>query len=189
MMIPEVGSMPKVSGRSIATPEGGPTPGSAPIRMPTITPATAIMMLNGVRATPNPIARLAKKSILLESPDDSFRHGHAQPVHEYEPVEARRRERDGDRRPPGVAAEVAHQNQQIERGADHHPGQRQKGDERGGDAEHDQEIAQSLAARQPGRARVRIFQAAHEHAQSEAAHHEAEPERQEGGARTARAPP
>src|ERR1051325_11268296 len=42
MMIPEVGSMPNVSGRSIATPEGGPTPGSAPISMPTITPATTI---------------------------------------------------------------------------------------------------------------------------------------------------
>ena len=54
--------MPKVSGSSIATPEGGPTPGSAPISMPTMTPATAIMMLNGVSATPNPIARFARKS-------------------------------------------------------------------------------------------------------------------------------
>src|SRR6185503_18726239 len=50
MMMPEVGSMPKVSGSSIATPDGGPTPGSAPIRMPTSTPATAITMLNGVSA-------------------------------------------------------------------------------------------------------------------------------------------
>ncbi|MND04624.1 hypothetical protein D3C83_249840 [compost metagenome] len=56
-MMPEVGSMPKVSGSSIATPDGGPTPGSAPIRMPTITPATAIRTLNGVNATPKPMPR------------------------------------------------------------------------------------------------------------------------------------
>ena len=41
--------MPNVSGSSIATPEGGPTPGSAPMRMPTITPAIAIRTLNGVK--------------------------------------------------------------------------------------------------------------------------------------------
>ena len=53
--------MPKVSGSSIATPEGGPTPGSAPIRMPTSTPATAIMRLNGVSATPNPMPEVRQK--------------------------------------------------------------------------------------------------------------------------------
>ena len=41
---------------------GRPTPGNAPIRMPIITPAIAIMMLNGVSATPNPIARFPRKS-------------------------------------------------------------------------------------------------------------------------------
>ena len=48
--------MPKVSGSSSATPDGGPMPGSAPISMPTITPASAIIRLNGVRAMPKPIA-------------------------------------------------------------------------------------------------------------------------------------
>src|SRR5687767_14649358 len=189
MMIPEVGSMPKVSGRSIATPDGGPTPGSAPIRMPIITPAIAIRMLNGVSATPNPMARLAKKSILLESPDDSFRHGHAQPVHEHEPVEARRGERDRERHPPRVAPKVAHENEQIERGTDHHSGERQERDEGDGDAEHHQHVAQPFAARQPRGARISLFQASDEHAEREADHHETKPERQEGGARTARAPP
>ena len=55
--------MPKVSGSSSATPDGGPMPGSAPISMPTITPASAIIRLNGVSATQKPIARLARKSI------------------------------------------------------------------------------------------------------------------------------
>ncbi len=54
--------MPKVSGSSSATPEGGPMPGSAPIRMPRITPTTAMRRLNGVSATEKPSARLARKS-------------------------------------------------------------------------------------------------------------------------------
>ena len=63
MMIPEVGSMPKVSGSSNATPDGGPIPGSAPIRMPMTTPQVAISRLNGVSATEKPSERLARKSI------------------------------------------------------------------------------------------------------------------------------
>src|SRR5512134_3307906 len=89
MMMPEVGSMPKVSGSSIATPDGGPTPGSAPIRMPTSTPATAIMMLNGVSATPNPMPKWVRKSTAgLENPQLALGHRHAQPVDEHQPVEA-----------------------------------------------------------------------------------------------------
>src|SRR5688572_3162327 len=106
MMMPEVGSMPKVSGSSIATPEGGPTPGSAPIRMPTITPAIAIRMLNGVSATLKPSCRLAKKSTRLENPYAQLGERHAQPAHEHQPVAERRGERDAQHDPPAVAAEV-----------------------------------------------------------------------------------
>src|SRR5438105_3036189 len=106
MMIPEVGSMPKVSGSSIATPEGGPTPGSAPISMPTITPHTAMKMLNGVSATPKPIARLPRKSIGSERPEKSLGQRHVQPVREDEPVEAGGRDRDYDRQRPRVALQV-----------------------------------------------------------------------------------
>src|SRR5918992_3547765 len=190
MMIPEVGSMPKVSGRSIATPEGGPTPGSAPIRIPTITPAIAIMMLNGVSATPKPIERLARKSTFaLEGPEHPFRHRHAQPVHEHQPVEARRRGGDRDRHPPRMAAEIAHQNHEVQRSADDHAGDSEQRDERHGDAEHDQHVAQALAAWQPGLAWILCFQTSDEEAKGEQTHDQAEPERQEGGARTARAPP
>ncbi len=63
MMMAEVGGMPKVSGSSSATPDTGPTPGKAPISVPTITPATAITMLKGVKAIPKPRARLWKRSI------------------------------------------------------------------------------------------------------------------------------
>ncbi len=64
MMIPEVGFMPNVSGSNSATPEGGPTPGSAPIRMPSVTPAAAINRLKGVSATEKPRARLPRKSMI-----------------------------------------------------------------------------------------------------------------------------
>ncbi len=66
MMMPEVGLMPKVIGSSSATPDGGPMPGRAPIRMPTVTPHTAISRLNGVSATEKPSARLEAKSIGAE---------------------------------------------------------------------------------------------------------------------------
>src|SRR5688572_30682787 len=109
MMMPEVGSMPKVSGSSIATPEGGPTPGSAPIRMPTSTPATAIIRLNGVKAMLNPIPRWVRKSIGSENPQLAFGHRHAQPVDEHQPVEARRAEGDRQGHPPAMLSQVPDQ--------------------------------------------------------------------------------
>src|SRR5688572_24846407 len=107
MMMPEVGSMPKVSGSSIATPDGGPTPGSAPIRIPTITPATAIITLNGVSATPKPIPKWVRKSTAgLKNPYARFGERHPQPVDEHQVIEPGRGERDGERHPPAVPAEI-----------------------------------------------------------------------------------
>src|SRR5688572_11428110 len=91
MMIPEVGSMPKVSGSSSATPEGGPMPGRAPMRMPRTTPHTAMTRLNGVSATEKPRARFDTKSIAASETEHAHRHGDLQPVREDEVV------RDGDR--------------------------------------------------------------------------------------------
>src|SRR4051812_723114 len=117
MMIPEVGSMPKVSGSSIATPEGGPTPGSAPMRMPTSTPAVAIIRLNGVKAMPNPMPKWVRKSMAAsESPDHSFGHRYAQPVRENQPVEARRGQRDRQGHPPGMPSQKPHQKSEVKRG-------------------------------------------------------------------------
>src|SRR5688572_609877 len=155
MMMPEVGSMPKVSGSSIATPEGGPTPGSAPIRMPIITPATAIRMLKGVKATPNPIPRWVRKSTAgSENPQLAFGKRHVQPVHEHQPVEARGAERDSAAYPPAMAAKIANEDEKIERGADHHAEEIEQGDERHRHAQDHQQVAQPLAARQPGLARI-----------------------------------
>src|SRR6185369_14462498 len=110
MMIPEVGSMPKVSGSSSATPEGGPMPGNAPIRIPTITPTVAMSRLNGVSATENPIDRLARKS---NSPPSDPEHAdgkrHPQPVAEDQVDHPGCRRRHRQRKRPGDAIERAQQ--------------------------------------------------------------------------------
>src|SRR5690606_5093149 len=53
----------KARGMRIATPFDGPRPGSAPMIVPRNAPATARNRVNGVRATPNPIERLASVSM------------------------------------------------------------------------------------------------------------------------------
>jgi hypothetical protein len=60
MMMAEVGFMPKVSGRSRATPETGPMPGSAPMKVPSATPASAMRRLKGVSAIEKPRSKLSK---------------------------------------------------------------------------------------------------------------------------------
>ena len=107
--------MPKVSGSSIATPEGGPMPGSAPISMPTMTPTTAINTLNGVKATEKPSERLPRKSTAASEPERPDRERHVQPVGEDEPVEAGRARRHREHQQPGMAAEVAHQHREEQR--------------------------------------------------------------------------
>src|SRR6476619_5650749 len=150
MMIPDVGSMPKVSGSSSATPEGGPTPGSAPIRMPRTTPHVAMSRLNGVSATEKPSARLARKSIAAVSEaEHADGQRHVQPVGEDEEVHPRHRERDRDRERPRVTIEEAdHADQEKHRAADH-PDDLEQRHQRDRRAEHENESPQGIAARQP----------------------------------------
>src|SRR4029450_7113028 len=96
MMIAEVGDMPKVSGSSSATPETGPIPGSAPIRVPTTTPARAMNRLNGVSAMEKPSSRLSRTPIRRRSePQDADGEGHLEPVGEHDVVQGG--DADGDR--------------------------------------------------------------------------------------------
>ena len=57
MIRPDTGSRWKVSGSSMAMVAIGPMPGSTPISVPTIAPRNANARLDGVSATPNPMAR------------------------------------------------------------------------------------------------------------------------------------
>ena len=118
MMIPETGSMPKVSGRRSATPETGPMPGRAPMSVPTVTPAAAMTRLNGVKAMLNPSGRLAKKSI--RSPGRR-RERDAQPVGEDEIVERGGPEGNGEHGPPRYPLDHPENHDQEEHGPHRHP--------------------------------------------------------------------
>ncbi len=62
-MMAVVGSMPKVSGRRMATPFGPPSPGSTPTTMPSSTPIIMNMLFCQESATWNPFSRSVRFSI------------------------------------------------------------------------------------------------------------------------------
>jgi hypothetical protein len=63
MMIPPVGSMPKVMGRRTAIPVGAPIPGIAPMKVPKVQPIAPKRRFMGVRAMANPRMSMSKVSI------------------------------------------------------------------------------------------------------------------------------
>src|SRR6185437_10650450 len=69
MMIAEVGDMPKVSGRRMATPLAAPSPGRTPIRTPSVMPMNMYMMFIGTSTISKPCIsdQNESKSILPES--------------------------------------------------------------------------------------------------------------------------
>src|SRR5687767_357554 len=62
MMSAPVGSSLAVSGSSIATVSAGPTPGSTPMNVPSVTPMKPHSRLIGFSATPKPAIRASKAS-------------------------------------------------------------------------------------------------------------------------------
>src|SRR5262245_42557107 len=94
MMMAPAGFMWNVSGSSIATVAGGPSPGSTPTMVPRNTPTKHHRRLVGSRATPNPCAR--PERISTSEPQHARGQRHAERHREHE-VEAERA-RDGDRR-------------------------------------------------------------------------------------------
>src|SRR5687767_303250 len=138
MMIPEVGSMPKVSGSSSATPDGGPMPGRAPMRMPRTTPPMAMTRLKGVSATEKPRARFDRKSIAASEAEHACRHRDLQPVDEDQVVHRRDRQRHGDGQRPRLAVEPAQQDDQERHGPERHADDLEQGDEGDADAEHEE---------------------------------------------------
>jgi hypothetical protein len=75
MMMAEVGDMPKVRGRSRATPETGPMPGRAPMNVPITTPASPTKRLNGLSAMEKPSTRLFRMSIAAQIPSGLVGNG------------------------------------------------------------------------------------------------------------------
>src|SRR5581483_7470828 len=101
MMIAPAGFMWKVSGSSMATVAGGPSPGSTPTTVPRSTPTKHQSRLVGSSATPKPWARLARISTLEPDPTRGQRYAERQRKHRVEAERARDRRRRGDlERPP-----------------------------------------------------------------------------------------
>src|SRR5215212_5300829 len=86
MMSADTGARLKVIGSSMAMVATGPMPGRTPIRVPSITPMRQYSRFIGEMATPKPMTRLWKISIMAGPrsaegfwPD---REGQGQPLHE-----------------------------------------------------------------------------------------------------------
>ena len=77
MMSAPVGSSLTVSGSSIATVSAGPTPGSTPTKVPSVTPMKPHIRFIGCSATPKPAIRALSASIQIPAPP---RSGASQPA-------------------------------------------------------------------------------------------------------------
>src|SRR5690348_4472369 len=95
MMIAPVGFMWNVSGSSIATVAGGPSPGSTPTTVPRNTPTKHHSRFPGSSATPKPWASPERISTL--EPDEAGGQRHAQREREHEIEAERARDRHGGR--------------------------------------------------------------------------------------------
>src|SRR5581483_7651006 len=96
MMIAPAGFMWKVSGSSIATVAGGPSPGSTPTTVPRNTPTKHQSRLTGSSATPKPWARPERISTLEPQQARGQRHAERHREHQVEPRGARDGDRGGD---------------------------------------------------------------------------------------------
>src|SRR5215472_9023703 len=94
MMSADTGCNAYVVGSSMAMVATGPMPGRTPISVPTSAPINAYMRLNGVSATPNPVARWLIRSIAAGSarpgPDRQL-----QLEADHEHADGERRQQDG----------------------------------------------------------------------------------------------
>src|SRR5215470_825737 len=117
----------------------GPMPGRTPISVPTIAPISAYMRLNGVRATPKPVARWLIRSMASGSvrprPDRKLQ---LEPDHEHADRERREQDRtDGGFLEPEFVARHAGQHDEHDR-RQHEADTRDDQPEQHHAAEHDQ---------------------------------------------------
>src|SRR6185436_20833772 len=102
MISAPVGSSFAVSGSNIATVSAGPTPGSTPTNVPSVTPMNPHSRFIGFSATPNPASSASKASIALYSSrpeqrrEPPGRQADVQQLHEEHEYPERENERDHD---------------------------------------------------------------------------------------------
>src|SRR5438309_4783947 len=93
MIRPDTGSRWKVNGSSIAIVAIGPMPGRTPMRVPIRAPISAKPRFAGVSATPNPIARLFRRSMDPSLPIRPDRYRQSETENEDDPGEGDEPER------------------------------------------------------------------------------------------------
>src|SRR5262245_9804283 len=127
MMSAPVGSSFTVSGRSIATVSAGPTPGSTPTKVPSVTPMKPHRRFIGCSATPKPCNRAFKASTCVslyprsaqERREPARRQVHVQQLHEEEENAKRQQEADAEVPRHAPAAEAARHAREERGGGDH----------------------------------------------------------------------
>src|SRR5688572_11647434 len=112
MMSAPVGSSFTVSGSSIATVSAGPTPGSTPTKVPSVTPMKPHSRFIGCSATPKPAIRALSASKLdagaaEDRLEPASRQVHIEELHEEKEDAKRKHQADGDVARPARAAEPA----------------------------------------------------------------------------------
>src|ERR1700736_1409347 len=96
MICAPTGGRTKVIGSSNETVAMVPIPGSTPTSVPTSAPIRHSRRLIGVRATPKPRARLAKRSITPSLDQETREHRHRQSQHIGEQQRAAERQTGAD---------------------------------------------------------------------------------------------
>src|SRR5687768_2996404 len=108
MMSAPVGSSFTVSGRSIATVRAGPTPGSTPTNVPSVTPTKPHIRFIGCSATPKPAIKAFSASIsdaraAEDRREPAGREVDVEELHEEEVNRQRQREADRHVAQPSAA--------------------------------------------------------------------------------------
>src|SRR5678815_1927273 len=151
--IAEVGDIVKVSGSRIATPLAPPSPGSTPIRTPSVMPTNIRPMLSGVRTTRKPCSSefsasmRACRSVAQERQrrEAALEERHLEPDFEHGEEERVDGDADQDRLPHRVLAEHDHERRDVDRRGDVDADEDDRDDVEDRRHEHREDAAELLA--------------------------------------------
>src|SRR6185369_5911347 len=151
--IAEVGDIVKVSGSRIATPLAPPSPGSTPIKTPSVMPTNIRPMLSGVRTTRKPCSSefsasmRACRSVAQERQrrEAALEERHLEPDFEHGEEERVDGDADQDRLPHRVLAEHDHERRDVDRRGDVDADEDDRDDVEDRRHEHREDAAELLA--------------------------------------------
>src|SRR5574341_1309302 len=160
MMSAPVGSSLVVSGSSIATVSAGPTPGSTPMNVPSVTPMKHHSRFAGAAATANPERSALIASMALDPRpaqdrlEPARRQADVQELGEEKEHREREHQADGEVARDAAAAEAARHSGEEQRARDDEPGE---ADERHLDHQAGADPAECARVERMFAARLRVF--------------------------------